>query len=292
MVPLDSVYNLRVFSDWIKPKMSLSTLRRLRHGPLRRYSLIWTVLGRAYRLAFRAFGLRRTVETRIGPYGPFRLDGIFAFSNFENWGNAHNNGFKLCIETCRGKRCVIDIGAHIGLVALPAASVIAPEGRVICFEPARANRDLLVKHAAHNGLSNIVVQPYLVGKKPLIGVPFFEMNEPTGMNSIAVGRDPQNYHETICEQVSLDSYCNAHALRPEVIKIDVEGAEIGVLQGPRDVIARYHPMIFLSIHPREIVSLGGSVEALADLIKELGYTLREIDGQIPQQLELREYVLT
>jgi len=271
--------------------MNVRTLRHLRHGPLKRWDPAWTALGRLYRFMFRKLGFHRSVETRIGPYGPFRLNGLFAFSNFENWGHAHNDGFKFCIEACRGKNCVLDVGAHIGLVALPAASVVAPQGRVICFEPARINRDLLVEHMIRNGFSNITVVPCIVGDTPLAAVSFFEMDEPTGMNSIAARRDQHNYHETVCEQISLDDYCNAHGLKPDVIKIDVEGAEIGVLQGARAIIAKYHPTIFLSVHPREIVSLGGSLDALAKLVEELGYSLRDVAGRIPQQLQLREYVL-
>lgn len=253
---------------------------------------MWVALGRLYRWLFRTLGLRRPVTTRIGAYGPFRLDGFFAFSNFENWGRGHNDAFSICVETCRGKNCVLDVGAHIGLVALPVASVVGPRGRVICFEPAQANRNLLLEHAALNGFANVEVVPSLVGAKPLAVTRFFEMDQPTGMNSIVAQESRQAYRETRHDQVSLDSFCTERGITPDVIKIDVEGAEVGVLRGARELLSRCGPVIFLSVHPREIAALNESVDDLAGLIEELGYDLRDVQGNKPTRFELREYVLT
>ncbi len=270
----------------------IAVLRRLRHGPLRSLEPMWLVLGRLYRWLFRTLGLLRPVTIRIGGYGPFRLDGFFAFSDFENWGGGHNDAFSTCVETCRGKNCVLDIGAHIGLLALPAASVVAPQGRVICFEPAQANRKFLLEHAALNGFANIDVVPLLVGAEPQTAARFFEMDQPTGMNSIVAQESRHAYRETRCDQVSLGSYCTERGIKPEVIKIDVEGAEVGVLRGARKLLSQCRPMIFLSVHPREIAALKESTDDLAGLIEELGYDLRDVQGNKPTRFELREYVLT
>lgn len=267
-------------------------LRRLRHGPLKWLTPLWLPLGRLYRSVFRGLGIRRPVSTRIGPYGPFRLNGVFAFSDFEHWGGGHNDAFVACVEACRGKHCVLDIGAHVGLVALPMASVVAPGGRVVCFEPAEANRRLLLEHAALNGFAAIEVNPCLVGAETRPDVPFFEMAEPTGMNALVVRKNAEAYIATRRPQVSLDDFCAEHALAPEVVKIDVEGAEIGVLRGARKTLARHRPLVFLSIHPRDIELMGECVEALSELIGSLGYDCRDAQGRVPARFELREYVMT
>lgn len=271
---------------------ALTALRRLRHGPLKGLGPIWTALGRVYRSIFRALGIRRPVLTRIGPYGPFRLSGLFAFSDFEHWGGGHNDAFAPCVEACRHKRCVLDIGAHVGLVALPMASVLAPGGRVFCFEPAEANRKLLLEHAALNGYINIEVVPCLVGADSRSDVPFFEMAEPTGMNALVVAKNAEAYIATRRRQVSLDDFCGERGLVPEVVKIDVEGAEIGVLRGARKTLARHRPVIFLSVHPRDIALMGERVETLSELIGALGYECKDVEGHAPVRFELREYVLT
>lgn len=271
---------------------AIAALRRLRHGALKNLGPLWIGLGRFYRFMFRALGLRFSVSTRIGRYGPFRLNGIFAFSDFENWGGGHNDAFAACIEACRGKRCVFDIGAHVGLVALPMASVAAPGGRVYAFEPAEANGRLLREHTELNEFSNIEVIPSLVGAEPRDSVPFFEMAEPTGMNALVVAKNPEAFHETHRSQIALDQFCAARRLAPEVIKIDVEGAEIGVLRGSRQILMTHRPTIFLSVHPREIALLGENVETLSSLIADLGYDCRDAQGQPVSGFALREYVLT
>lgn len=232
------------------------------------------------------------ITTRIGPYGPFHLNGLFAFSDFEQWGRGHNNGFVACVEACRGKRCVLDVGAHIGLVSLSAASVLAPGGRVYCFEPAEANRRLLESHVAINRSSGVIeIIPHLVGDEDRDGVNFFESDEPTGMNSVVVTKNPQAYQLRFKRQITIDTFCATHKLAPEILKIDVEGAELAVLRGGRRTLARHRPSIFLSVHPRALSLLGESGGDLKALIRELDYECRHIDGSPVDEFALREYLL-
>jgi len=269
----------------------LRLLRYLRHGPFRRYSPFWLWLGEKYRRCVRGSNL--TIRQHIGPYGPFRLDARFAFSNFSNWGHGHNDGFHDCIEACRGKQCVIDVGAHIGLVSLPALSVMAPAGRLVAFEPATANRSLLLRHLAINGYSERArVESALVGAEERAEAQFFEMPEHTGMNTVVPGAMDTRYESVARQQTTLDAYCTHHDLAPEVIKIDVEGAELAVLEGGRATIAHCRPLIFLSVHPRQIRLLGKTPEMLMELIESLGYICRHIDGSPVTTFALREYILT
>lgn len=267
----------------------LVLIRRLRHGPLKFLNPMWLVLGLIYR-RFVAGSIGFTKQ-KIGHYGPFRMDAQFAFSNFASWGGAHNDGFAACVEVCRGKHCVIDVGAHIGLVSLPVASVMPPGGVLVSFEPARANRDLLSRHLRINGFEHVRVEEALVGDEELAAVDFFEMDDASGMNSIAPGAMGDEYLPVRKAQVTLDGYCERNGLSPEVIKIDVEGAELGVLRGARAMLSRCRPLIFLSVHPRQIALLGESIEALSALIESLDYDCRHSDGSPVKSFALREYLL-
>lgn len=269
----------------------LSLLRYLRHGPLKRFSPLWLWFGGIYRRCVNGSNL--AVRQHIGPYGPFRLDARFAFSNFSQWGGAHNDGFRDCVEACRGKHCVIDVGAHVGLVSLPAMAVMDPRGKLIAFEPATANRELLLRHLVLNGFDGRAsVESDLVGEEDQVDVRFFEMGEHTGMNTVVPGAMDARYEPVSRQQVTLDTYCARHGLVPEVIKIDVEGAELGVLNGARATLASCRPLIFLSVHPRQIALLGQSIEMLAKLIESLNYNCHHVDGSPVKSFALREYILT
>lgn len=265
----------------------VSTLRQLRHGPLKRFGPAWTALGDLY----RHMGTGRPAEHRIGGYGPFLLQSQFAFSDFENWGGAHNRGFEYCIEACRGKRCALDVGAHIGLVTLPMSRAVGDQGRVYSFEPAAANLISLRSHLDLNNIDNVTVIEALVGATEQGAVKFFEQPRAAGQNAFAIKKNPELYNETQRPQVTLDDYCQAHDLTPEVIKIDVEGGEIGVLEGARTVLANHRPLVILSVHPTELGLLGHAPEDLAILIDELGYRCRDVDGNPVESFALDEYVL-
>ena len=266
-------------------------LRRLRHGPLRGLAPFWLPLGNCYRKFILRLPRDIFVTHHIGPYGPFALHAYFAFSNFREWGTDHNNGFVPLIESCRGKTCVLDIGGHIGLVAISMSSVISANGHVYCFEPSSINYTFLLKHLTANKAHNVRPIDLLVGSAN-DEVIFFEHERPAGQNSIgAPAGDGLDYLPVHRKQITLDSFCHDHHLYPEIIKIDVEGGETGVIKGARDVLTRHRPTIFLSIHPRKLLDLGSSTEELVALLSGLDYVCREIDGSSVAVFRLAEYLV-
>lgn len=230
---------------------------------------------------------------RIGSYGPFNLDGRFAYADYEKWGeHEHNAGFEACVEACRGKNCVLDVGGHIGLVSLPVASVLGESGRVFAFEPALANKRLLERHIELNGANNIEACDYLVGATQIASVDFYEQDTDSGLNSIAKMADDERFTKSTRAQTTLDAFCATHGLAPDVIKIDVEGAEIGVLRGAFKIIHASRPLIFLSVHPNHIRQLGGSAEDILQILDEIGYDCRDNNGRPVSVLDFSEYLLT
>ena len=186
--------------------MSLfSLLRYLRHGPLQHISWAWILLGRLYRFIIIHSGLRFSVPHSIGPYGPFRMLPEFAFSNFANWGQKHNRGFTSCVELSKGKNCVFDVGAHIGLVTMPISKMLASSGQVIAFEPSAANSRALSRHITLNNLSNVKVVNCLLGAQDIENVSFFESQGVSGMNSCAPIKSENEYPKKKLRQM-VESY--------------------------------------------------------------------------------------
>jgi FkbM family methyltransferase len=232
------------------------------------------------------------VEVNIGGQGIFKFHHQFAFSGFEEWGTSHNSGFKKCIALCREKNTFFDIGAHIGLYSLPMSRVLQRDGMIYAFEPSEKNCYFLKKHLEYNSIHNIKLYSLLVGEEAKEDIPFYEDQDVDGMNSIVLPKNPELYTLILKKQTTLDDFCDQHKVIPQVMKVDVEGAEISVLKGGRNVLKRFHPQIILSVHPRQLQQLGDSVDSLADLIKSLGYEINDIDGNpVHERLEFKEYYL-
>ncbi len=233
-------------------------------------------------------GLRKNIGFR-GGY--FRFDYAFAFHDFASWGTGHNNAFETLLRVCVGKKVVFDVGAHIGLCSMPLSKVISPLGMIYAFEPAKTNLKYLSKNITYSGLTNIKVLPNLVGKITEENVPFYEANYITGMNSVVSYKKNDSYKITYKNQISLDGFCRDNGVIPEVIKIDVEGAEIDVLKGAQKTLKIHRPTIILSVHPRHLELLGESVENLRSLIAELKYKILDEGRHVVSNFELREYLL-
>ena len=267
-------------------------LRRLRHGPLRSLGPIWISLGRLYRGLLPFLPFKLTTTTRIGAYGPFILDGRFTFSRFDDWGTGKNACFQATVEACSGAMCVLDVGAHIGLITLPVSEKIAPQGRIFAFEPGDFNRALLVSHVEMNNIENVEVIPGLIGETDEEGVAFYQFKGDNPMNSVSIDPNSPGVVRTTKTQISLDSFCQGRQISPDVIKVDVEGSEIGLLRGARKIIAQAQPVIFLSVHPRQIRDSGQEIEELSNLIEECGYICSTFDGLPSKPDKALEYILT
>jgi FkbM family methyltransferase len=236
---------------------------------------------------------KKGIIKNIGGVGNFLMSPDFTFYKFEEWGSRKNNFFRKLIELAREKKVVFDIGTHIGICTLPISRVIKKGGLCYSFEPAEANRRYLETHLKINNVGNVIVIPYLVGDKCGDCVEFYESSSDSGMNSLCQPEDKGSiYNKVVKEQIILDSFVAKNGCIPELIKIDVEGAEIGVLRGAKDVLKKYHPEIILSIHPKHIKRLGHTVSELTVLIHKFDYQIYNVDGSLVNgELESKEYYL-
>ena len=71
---------------------------------------------------------------------------------------------------------------------------------------------------------------------------------------------------------TLDAYVTAHAIeRLDLIKMDVEGAEVRALAGARASLARLRPVLMIELDPGKLAKLGATPRELFTAIVQLGY---------------------
>lgn len=160
---------------------------------------------------------------------------------------------------------VYDIGANVGFYSLLASLLVGQKGRIVAFEPVPKNLDYLYKHISINKIKNIDVFEFAVSDKN--GIATFSLGSNSSMGHIDSSGELQ------IKTVSLDKFVlSTKTSAPDIIKMDIEGAEILALHGAEKTIIKHHPIIFLATH--------GQIthELCCDLLKSWGYSLTPIDN--------------
>lgn len=162
---------------------------------------------------------------------------------------------------------VMDVGAHFGLFTVLMARLVGPAGRVVGFEPTPQTRAVLEAMVRLNGIASMVeVRSEAVCGETGTAV-FFDAETPVSYaNSLIHTYRSRTGLEV--PTVRLDDFVAERGLHVGCLKIDVEGAELGLLRGARETFLRCRPSAALSLHPGPIRESGGSLAEIWDLLKE------------------------
>lgn len=167
---------------------------------------------------------------------------------------------------------VIDIGANVGNFALSARNIVGSEGFVYCFEPNPEPRKKLNHNIQINHIENIKV--YSVGLGKVEGsfslyIPYINSGEGS------LSSFPKNeYEKTQWYEILVDVKVGDDILKnavPRLIKIDVEGAEVGVLQGISNLIDKHKPLIIAEYVPKHLSRFGNSFEDILSIAQQHSY---------------------
>ena len=74
--------------------------------------------------------------------------------------------------------------------------------------------------------------------------------------------------------LTLDRYCRQQRVAPDLIKMDIEGAEIDVLVGAREICLRHGPTLLIEYHERRLRRQGRDPAQLLSLLSTYGYRVR------------------
>ena len=132
-------------------------------------------------------------------------------------------------ETLRPGMVFLDIGANIGYYSLLAAKLIGPGGKVISFEPVQYNCNLLFLSARRNGFLNIDVMSMAVYERSAV-FQYIDTGSNGYLKEIEESADEGLVDGLLVRTVRLDDTLK-DLERPDVTKIDVEGAEYRALAG-------------------------------------------------------------
>jgi FkbM family methyltransferase len=178
---------------------------------------------------------------------------------------------------------VFDIGANIGAHTLGMAQSVGPQGRVFAFEP--------VDFAYEKLCRNLALNPALAARtfpqQTLLAASVSDRSEPQIYASWPLensGTVHPKHRGQLASTVranvdTLDSFVAGNRIeRLDLIKMDVDGHELPVLQGANETLRRFRPTLVMEMSPYIHAEHNNSFAKFVALLKSLSYSLQDADS--------------
>ena len=170
--------------------------------------------------------------------------------------------FELFNQFCmiRPGDVVFDCGAHQGYYALILSKMVGERGKVYSFEPFPILTDVIECNMELNQANN--VQLFKVGVSNTKAKIRGSLNE----ENVGVTREKDAI------DISLDVLDNYAHLKPNFVKLDVEGAEVNALEGARKVLAQV-PNLYIEIHVQYLPHFKRRAMEIFDFVNAKSYNM-------------------
>ncbi len=164
---------------------------------------------------------------------------------------------------------VIDAGSFVGDQTIAYANKVGVNGKVLAFEPFPEAFQCLEYNMKE--LPHVVCENKALGNKNGF-VTAKALSENFGM--AIVEESSEGIHI-----VTLDSYLESFPYeftQLDFLKIDIEGEEIHMLQGAKQTIGKFKPVMFIEVNKSTLKAKGYTKNDLLQTIHDLGYTYRNV----------------
>lgn len=179
---------------------------------------------------------------------------------------------------------VVDAGANVGEIAMISAKVVGPSGRVYAFEPVGAIADQLQRNLDLNALSNISVIRLGLSDREGSGSMFHSETRfrdgsvHGGLATLYATTERARLAEDV-RLTTLDSFSERAGLsRLDVVKLDIEGAELPALMGAQASLQRFRPYLIIEVQETTSRAAGYEAAEILRFLEPLGYRF-EIIGR-------------
>ncbi|MBI4598371.1 MAG: FkbM family methyltransferase [Candidatus Omnitrophica bacterium] len=175
---------------------------------------------------------------------------------------------------------VIDVGAHFGLYTLCAARAVGERGVVIAIEPSQREVERLKRNLDLNSVRNVRVRAEA-------------LHNTECEVSLAVAAEGHSGRNTLGEFADEDTWCLRREARQarrldavvqeerlssvDLIKMDVEGAELFVLHGALDTLLRFRPTLMIELSDRSLQHQSATSRQVLEFLEGLGYRIFQFD---------------
>jgi FkbM family methyltransferase len=168
-----------------------------------------------------------------------------------------------------------DVGANVGFFTVIAAYLSGPNGRVLAFEPVPENVKAIKRNVGLNRFG--MVEVHEVAASRTCGTAELLLAEYAGGAALASAPPPPDARGSIrVRTVALDDLVADGCPPPDVVKIDVEGAEIEVFEGMAHILERYRPILLYEVDAADAETLAERAGACARWLRARGYAIEQL----------------
>ena len=190
-----------------------------------------------------------------------------------------------------------DVGANFGFTAMPTARIVGESGRVIAIEPSQGNLNHLGRNISLNGMTDVItIMEAAVCEKHGGTITLSLLNDGVSPSNSLMFSEKTNEaapgvsQEVEVPAISLDGLLLQEERLPTMIKIDVEGAELKVLEGASTLLNHESaPLILLAVHPFW-QSTPDDCDRIVSILKEAGYKIFNSSTEEQYDLKYDEYL--
>jgi|SRR5579862_127211 len=189
----------------------------------------------------------------------------YAYSRFDNYEPPMYEAF---VERLIPGMTVFDIGSWIGLYAVTAAAAGCD---VYAFEPSPTTRGILASHLTLNRVKATIVPAAMSdrsGKETLYTqrASGWESLSESAASRVQVASGDGRLEPVTVATVTFDAFCAHSGVTPDLVKLDVEGAEMNVLAGAQAFLQRREGTLLIEAHPSALAHFGHSIDELLGML--------------------------
>ena len=183
----------------------------------------------------------------------------------------------MLVASLHSARCFMDVGTHLGWYTCMAAKHM-PDGNVYGFEMDDFSYGLLKQNVAINELTNVEIFNVAVSDSSDVVSFKRDTKYPDTLHMETSKDDGKSAESVSVNSVKLDEFLESKGCVPDVIKIDVEGAEMKVLKGMTKTLIDHKPTMFVEVHPQNLAYFGTSMSYILSFLLRNGYNIAEIEN--------------
>ncbi len=187
------------------------------------------------------------------------------------WEGLIYRSVRACVEQ---GAVVLDIGAHVGYSSVLFADWVGEAGRVHAFEPLDWHRKQIERNLDLNRVgSRVQLHPVAVAAKSGTAPFYYRRSMNTGIGSLYARS--RSSRTVMVRTTPLDAWrTEAGIASAALVKIDVEGAELSVLDGMEEGLAGgAYPSLLIELHPTQLEAMGRSALEVVERLEAHGYSI-------------------